>query len=364
MRILFRADASLTIGTGHVMRCLTLAHELKKNGAEIAFSCRSHPGNLIAFIEQSGFQVHAIPLSSAEDPTGTMHAAWLGGHWQEDAEVLRPLATGADWVVVDHYALDHRFERVMTDAGNEVMVIDDLADRKHDCTVLLDQTFNRSASDYKGLVPDTCRLLCGTDYALLRPEFAAAAPASLERRRVVRDTVRILVTLGGVDADNVTGSILDALDDLPLPADTTIAVVLGTTAPWGSAVCQRAEAIRYSTQVHQGVSAMAPLMAWADLAIGAAGSTAWERCCLGLPTLMAVLADNQQTIASNLDAAGAAITLGRPTESDFPARIRNGVLALLGSQDHMLAMTDAARSITDGMGAMRVAAAMKELSIP
>lgn len=363
MRIVFRADASLTIGTGHVMRCLTLAHELKKNGAEIAFSCRSHPGNLIAFIEKSGFQVHAIPLSTAEDPDSTMHAAWLGGHWREDADALLPLVTGADWVVVDHYALDHRFERVMIDSGARVMVVDDLADRKHDCSLLLDQTFNRSLSDYEGLIPDTSRLLCGTGFALLRPEFPAAAPASLERRRGPRDTVRILVTLGGVDADNVTGSILEVLDGLPLPVETNIAVVLGTTAPWGNAVRQQAEAMRYSTQVHQGVSAMAPLMTWADLAIGAAGSTAWERCCLGLPTLMAVLADNQQTIANNLAAAGAAISLGRPTESDFPSRIRDGVLALLGSQDHMLAMTDAARAITDGMGATRVAAAMKELSI-
>ncbi|ODT77420.1 MAG: UDP-2,4-diacetamido-2,4,6-trideoxy-beta-L-altropyranose hydrolase [Pelagibacterium sp. SCN 64-44] len=366
MKVLLRADASLTIGTGHVMRCLTLARMLAGRGAEIAFACRAHPGNLIAPIEAAGFQVHSLPLSGREDAEGPAHAAWLGGHWQDEAGYLAGLVAdaGIDWVVVDHYALDIRFEAAMIRAGASVMVIDDLADRRHDCRLLLDQTFGRAAADYLPLVPADARILCGAEFALLRPEFAAAAPASLARRRAAPRIDTILVTLGGVDAGNVTGALLDGLAELPLPAATGIDVVMGATAPWRDAVTARAATMPNPTRVHTNVTDMAGLMARADLAIGAAGSTAWERCCLGLPSLMVVIADNQREIAKGLSAAGAAITLGRPEQADFVLRLRTAILALLESPQGLLALSEAAARITDGSGAMRVARAMLEISAP
>lgn len=366
MKVLFRADASLTIGTGHVMRCLTLARVLSGQGAEVAFACRTHPGNLIAFIEAAGFRTHSLPLSARSDSEGPVHAAWLGGHWQDEAEILAGLVaeTGIDWVVIDHYGLDIRFETAMAEAGARIMVIDDLADRRHDCRLLLDQTFGRDEADYRPLVPADARLLCGAEFALLRPEFAAVAPASLARRRSMPEVSRILVTLGGVDAGNVTGAILDGLAATPLPGTATIEVVLGATAPWREAVATRAATMPNRTLVHTNVTDMAGLMARADLAIGAAGSTAWERCCLGLPSLMVVIADNQRYIAQGLSQAGAAITLGQPEEPDFAARLRDAVTALLESPERLLALTEAAARITDGSGATRVARAMLEVSTP
>jgi UDP-2,4-diacetamido-2,4,6-trideoxy-beta-L-altropyranose hydrolase len=364
MKALFRADASLTIGTGHVMRCLTLAKALLAHGAAITFVCRDHPGNLIDFIKGSGFPVHVLPLTDRSDVDGPHHAAWLGSHWTDDAEAMAShlRQSGSDWVMVDHYGLDARFEQAMVAAGASVAVIDDLGDRPHHCKLLLDQTFGRETPAYEGRVPQGTLLLLGSRFALLRPEFAAAARDSLQRRRERPALNRILVTLGGVDIDNVTRSILDVLDAFPLPQDGAIDVVMGVTAPWLGEIEQRATTMSHATTVRRGVRDMAALMVEADLAIGAAGSTAWERCCLGLPCLMVVTADNQQVIARNLDEAGAAISLGGHHDEDFVLRLQDGLSDLLESPDRLLTMTEAAARVTDGRGAARVAQAMMELS--
>ena len=364
MKILFRTDASLTIGTGHVMRCLTLARVLRDHGAEVSFACRLHPGNMVEMLHAAGFPVHALPLTDRIDAGGAQYAPWLGAQWQEDADALAPRVDsgGPTWVIVDHYGLDQRFERVMADVGGKVMVIDDLADRQHDCALLLDQTHGRIAQDYAGLVPPEAVLLCGSHHALLRPEFAAAASGSLDRRQSMPPPRRIMVTLGGVDADNVTGRVLDALDGLDLPPECRIDVVLGAAAPWSAQITARADAMRHVTLVHRDIADMAGLTSAADLAIGAAGSTAWERCCLGLPSLMVVIADNQKDIAQALDTEGAAISLGSHHAADFVPRLRASVTTLLESPARLLAMTHRAVSLVDGRGAERVAQALLELS--
>ncbi|MEQ9638114.1 MAG: UDP-2,4-diacetamido-2,4,6-trideoxy-beta-L-altropyranose hydrolase [Devosia marina] len=363
MKVLFRADASLAIGTGHIMRCLTLARHLSTRGSSATFICREHPGNLISFLRTSGFPVQSLPVTGHVDANGPSHAAWLGGYGTEDAAAISALPESkADWIVVDHYGLDRRFERAMADAGMRVAVIDDLADRPHQCSLLLDQTFGRLALAYEARVPKSTRLLLGSRYALLRPEFAAAADDSLQRRRNDPTIRHIMVTLGGVDLDNVTQRVLDALDALPLPPGCTIHVVMGATAPWFDAVSERARNMRHTTSVLRAVSNMAGLMSDMDLAIGAAGSTAWERCCLGLPSLMVVLAKNQEVIAQNLGKSGAAISLGHHYDGDFVSRLGQGVLDLLDSPDRLRAMSEAAAKVTDGLGAARMAQAMMELA--
>ena len=186
MKITFRTDASLQIGTGHVMRCLTLADALAARGAYCQFICRAHDGNLIEFIRRKGLTAHPLPAGAAlpRSPTDPTHAAWLGATQAEDAEACAPIlaAQRPDWLIVDHYALDARWERALAPHYRKLMVIDDLADRPHSCDLLLDQTFGRDAADYRPLVPADCRLLCGSHYALLRPEFAALRPYSLQRR--------------------------------------------------------------------------------------------------------------------------------------------------------------------------------------
>lgn len=309
MNIAFRTDASVQIGTGHVMRCLTLADALREQGAECMFICRPHTGHLLDLIAQRGHKAVALPGLPAE-VTGasgdTTHAHWLGTDWTHDAADTRQALNAeiVDWLVVDHYALERRWEQALRPNCQRLMVIDDLADRPHDCDLLLDQNLGRTAEDYSDLTPDNATRLIGPQYALLRPEFAQLRSASLARR-VQPEFKRLLITMGGVDKDNATGQVLDTLKACPLPEGLEITVVMGPHAPWLQHVQAQARQMPWSTQVLAGVSNMAQLMTVSDLAIGAAGSTSWERCCLGLPTIQLVLADNQREAATALSTMGA-----------------------------------------------------------
>lgn len=352
LKVIFRTDASLQIGTGHVMRCLTLAEALRDHGAHCRFICRSHPGNLNKEIGQRGFDVFELPYESnwtGTEATQSVHAAWLGADWTTDAEQTKVGVgrTAIDWLVVDHYALDARWERALAPYCRKLMVIDDLADRPHACDLLLDQTFGRDAADYRPLVPADCHLLCGSQYALLRPEFAALRPYSLQRRD--KPSLReLLITMGGVDKDNSTGQVLQVLRTCALPTDCRITVVMGATAPWLDEIRTQAQDMPWPTRVLVGVGNMAQLMADSDLAIGAAGATSWERCCLGLPTIMFVLAENQRKTAQGLARSGGVklIELGQNAETQFTEEL----LQLLDDPAQLLQMSDCAASVVNGSG--------------
>lgn len=355
MKISFRADASLQMGTGHVMRCLTLADTLAAAGADCRFICRDHPGNLAAFIRQHGYPVHLLALSAIpEQVNPTAHAAWLGAGMAQDAEDTAALLSQLqpDWLVVDHYALDARWETLQRRHVARLMVIDDLADRQHDCDLLLDQNLGRLESDYDTLVPAHCTRLTGARHALLRPEFAALRAYSLQRRQA--GTLRsLLVTMGGVDKDNATGRILQALACRSLPHDCRITVVMGATAPWRQEVTTLAATLPWPVDVRVNVSDMAQLMADADLAIGAAGSTSWERCCLGLPTLMAVLADNQREAASYIEDSGAAKLFY--INEQLPGQLAALLLRCRDERGFLHGMSLSGQHVTDGSGVKLVA---------
>lgn len=306
---MFRADASNDIGTGHVMRCLTLARALAEQGALCNFICRAHDGHLIDFIREQGFAVYVLPLELlCRSPVdGTAHGHWLCTSQEQDAQACVSVikALQPDWLVVDHYALDRRWEQALRPHTRRIMAIDDLADRPHDCDLLLDQNLGRQVQDYGRLLSSHTQTLIGTEYALLRPEFAQWREHSLQRR-VQPQLKNLLITLGGVDTTNATGQVLDALTHSELPADLRITVVMGATAPWLEKVHAQASALPCPAQVLSGVSNMAQLMAESDLCIGAAGGSAWERCCLGLPTLVLILAANQKAGAMALQEHGAA----------------------------------------------------------
>ena len=355
MRVAIRTDASIEIGTGHVMRCLTLADALRAGGAECRFISREHPGHLIDHVRARGYVVDSLSLE-AKAPVGSQgYAAWLGASQELDAaRTVDRLGGGevVDWLVVDHYGLDERWESLLRPCCERLMVIDDLADRGHQCDLLMDQTWGRSADDYRPRVPAACSVLCGSDYALLRPEFALQRAASLDRRSRPASALQLLITLGGVDKTNVTSAVLRALADSDLPEDARITVVMGAGAPWLDAVRDVASCLPWQVDVRAGVSDMARIMADADLAIGAAGATSWERCCLGLPTVMVVLADNQIGVASGLAQAGAArvITDARHVAAELPAL----VTSLVRDPAQLHGMSTAASRVVDGQGASRV----------
>lgn len=356
LEIGLRADASLDIGTGHVMRCLTLADELRRQGAVCRFICREHPGHLIGHIRERGFDVLALTGAvSSEAPasrTATDYAAWLGTDQATDAAQTRQ-ALGEvrlDWLVVDHYALDEHWERLMRPAARHILAIDDLANRRHDVEVLLDQNLGRTARDYADLLPTTSALLAGPRYALLRPEFAALREQSLRRRSPVR-VRQLLVTLGGVDKDNLTLLVLEVLAASELPADCRIVVVTGAGAPGLQAVRDFADRMSGRIELRVNEKNIAALMAVSDAAIGAAGGTAWERCCLGLPTLVLMMAENQRAGALALQASGAALLadVGLPLAEGLRAQLPG----LLDPQ-RLSQMHSACVSVVDGAGTRRV----------
>lgn len=363
LTIVFRVDASLSIGTGHVMRCLTLADALATDGAECHFLCREHPGHLIEAVRARGYPVHAlagrpaIALTAQEETPPLAHADWLGTSWQDDAQQSRQAfdELAPDWLVVDHYALDKHWEQRVLPQGCRLLVIDDLADREHCADLLLDQNLGRQADDYAGLVPEHCTRLIGPRYALLRPEFAQLRDASLARRATPK-LERLLITMGGVDKDNATGQVLEALTSCALPDDCRISVVMGGNAPWLVQVKAQAAAMPWPTEVVVNVSDMAERMTQADLAIGAAGSTSWERCCLGLPTLMVVLAENQRIIANTLQAMGAAELIG--DSGALKLALPNALRTLLAPAA-LTNMNQAAAEITDGQGVTQVCHAIQ-----
>ncbi len=362
IRVAFRADASVQIGTGHVMRCLTLADALRLRGAVCLFLCRPREGNLLEMIAARGHGAIALPERRSEVPSVSdlalpAHAHWLGTDWSTDAEDSRRAVAGGtvDWLVVDHYAVDRRWERAMRSIWRRLLVVDDLADRPHECDLLVDQNLGRTAADYRNLLSPGGQTLIGPRYALLRPEFVALRDESLARRKYPQFR-HLLVTMGGVDKDNATSAVLQALDSCDLPPELRITVVMGPHAPWLMQVQAQAAAMRWPTRVLAGVSDMARLMTDADLAIGAAGSTSWERCCLGLPAIQLVLAENQRLIANALANANAAVTVGISTLGDsLPEFFRDKKFI-----DRLLMQSEEASSVSDGHGAERIANLLQE----
>ena len=340
-RAVFRVDASLQIGTGHVMRCLTLANGLAKHGVISTFLCRDHDGHLADTIRSNGHSVHMLDRRSTRESDGkTAHSAWLGTTIQNDAMECREVVAerSPDVLVVDHYALDASWREALT-YGAPLFALDDLADRPIDADVLLDQNLGRLESDYDGLLPPSARRLIGPQYALLRPEFAQRRDASLTRRHGRIE--RVLVALGGVDQDNATSDILRALARLDIEID----VVLGATAPHVKEVTELAQ--YQGATVHIATNQIATLMHKADLAIGGAGTTSWERCALGLPTIVLVLADNQRAAADALAATGAAWVIHSAEETGEAIRY-------LGQEKRLLDMAKCTSHVTDGRGLSRV----------
>jgi UDP-2,4-diacetamido-2,4,6-trideoxy-beta-L-altropyranose hydrolase len=351
MQIIFRTDASIQIGIGHVMRCLTLADALHEAGANCTFVCRSHTGHLLELIQKRGHRAIGLATEnlSLNNPQAKVprHASWLGTDWVTDvSDTLQALVgISADWLIVDHYALDVRWEKAMRSHCKKLMVIDDLADRMHDCDLLLDQNLGLTREAYYPLIPRTAEILIGPHFALLRPEFESRREESMARRNNPK-LQHILITMGGVDKNNATEQVLSALCISNLPIDTRITVVLGPHSPWQLEVKARATQMPWTTNVLINVENMADLMTQSDLAIGASGSTNWERCCLGLPSLLVVQAENQKSSAKALEDSGIAYILDLESlRFCLPEKINQ-----LRSGNTLRIMSDAALPLCKGAG--------------
>jgi UDP-2,4-diacetamido-2,4,6-trideoxy-beta-L-altropyranose hydrolase len=328
MNVVFRADASLEIGTGHVMRCLTFAQTLRDKGVRCRFVCREYPGNLLEVIRQHGFETQALPMEAIlhqqivqrESRSETVH---LHSDWQTDAEQTINCISDlvVSWLIVDHYALDKRWEVALKSHCRKLMVIDDLANRRHDCDILLDQNYYTNLSTrYKGLVPSRCASFLGPTHVLLRDEFYKAKTNAQMKSGVVK---RILVFFGGSDSTNQTQRIVEAIPLLNRP-DIFFDIVVGASNANTVMIEDLTNKLANATYYCQ-VNNMAALMLKADLAIGAGGSTMWERCYLGLPTITVIFAVNQQRTTEDVAKLGAIKYLGwssKLTSIDYSTVIR------------------------------------------
>lgn len=340
MKVLFRADASSAIGSGHVMRCVTLANCLKARfQAQVTFACRELPGDFIAWLEQAGFSVI---------------------HWQSDDATYLPALEPFDWLIVDHYGLDASWETPMRAYAERILVIDDLADRPHDCDILLDQNyFTQSEQRYSQRVPQGCLQLLGPRFALLRPDFQQARVDAFPQGRPPKSRIEtIQVFFGGSDPTGETLRALHALETLN-PLTLQIDVIVGASNPKNlqvKAFCDAQPNFHFYCQTNQ----MAPLMAKADLAIGAGGTATWERLCVGLPALVISVAQNQEQISREVAEAGAQIYLGRSGEVG-EIQLKEMLERCLIELDALRAISRNAMALVDGHGANRVADRMNQL---
>lgn len=302
MNVLIRVDQSELIGSGHYQRCLSLAIALYRAGASVSFVARHLNEIFQSLLLKYGFNLVMLPCRRSEPDrialTGD-YAGWLGVSEELDADDCRVALAGQkyDVILVDHYALGQTWERQMRDHAETIVVIDDLVNRGHDCDVLIDQTYGRCTSEYAHLVPRWCKVLAGVEYALLRDEFKFHRMKSLVRKRRF-ESGRLLISLGGVDRDNITERLLSEGRSWIAAANLEVTVILGAGAPHASSVRDVCEKNKW-TFLHNKTD-MAGVITNHDFCMGAAGSSTWERFCLGIPALVLKLADNQSEIIKKL----------------------------------------------------------------
>lgn len=350
-----RVDASTKIGIGHFMRCLTLADAMKQRGSRIRFASRHMPEHLRDMLAAKGHEFMLLSSSSrAAISDGLSHADWLGTSQHADAQdTIQVLADQTwDWLVIDHYALDARWECMLRQTAKNILVIDDIADRQHDCDILLDQNFYADMhTRYIGKVPPHCQLLLGPRYALLRGEFRQLRKQVKSRSGPVR---RVLICFGGMDANNYIGRAIEALTNIDIP-DLHVDVVIGSQHPCRKQI--EFECVQHAFTCHVQTDRMAELMAAADLAIGAAGAASWERCCMGLPALIVSLADNQIEIAKGLELFGACQYIGS-LEAASARVMRGAIIDLLNGAGHLMTLSEKSYSLVDGLGIDRLCEAL------
>ncbi|QSX36118.1 UDP-2,4-diacetamido-2,4,6-trideoxy-beta-L-altropyranose hydrolase [Shewanella sedimentimangrovi] len=345
MHVVIRADASRWIGSGHIMRCLVLADAIKAAGHDVTFVCRPQPGDLTGLIKERGHRLITLPVVRA--PLIPRHSAdyeaWLQVAWETDSAQLLVKVASADWILVDHYGLPAEWEQEVAKALRcRVLAIDDLA-RPHSCDILVDPTALRCHSAYYGLVPAHCLCLVGAKYALLAPGFK-------EWRKIIRkthrDPRRVLVSMGGIDEPNATLRVLKVLK--AVAEKLSVTVLLSQRAPHYHPVKSYCDSNKDWIQHIDFCDNMAELMAEHGVAIGAPGSTSWERACLSLPSIVIPLAENQGAICASLVKAKAAISI--PIDA-----IENELLSALGHlQEHYEIYQDNNWILCDGDGCERV----------
>lgn len=353
MTAIFRVDASFEIGTGHVIRCLTLARELRRRGFEIVFVMRQLDGDLIDFVEHEGFKVIKLKRPEYNKCSDLQsHSSGLRVPWNEDCDEVRtaikPAINGRKVLIIDHYSIDQRWETKLRDIVDEIVVIDDLADREHDCDALLDQNLTRNMNErYAKLVSVQCKKLIGPSYALLRDEFRTLRSRVKTRFGKVQ---HVLLFLGGTDIKNQTERLIRILTEVE--SHLQYDVVVGSSNPYKQKIqeiCGRSKNVHF----YYNIKNIAELMASADFSVGAAGTTTWERCSLGLPTAALIVAENQREVAITAHEYGIIYNLGE-ANSITDMELTSKVCALIKDERQRETISRRSMDMVDGRGVERV----------
>jgi UDP-2,4-diacetamido-2,4,6-trideoxy-beta-L-altropyranose hydrolase len=351
--VAFRVDASVNMGTGHVIRCLTLADALREQGAKCEFVCRELEGNLMDYISSRGYEVHALPKPHGNLPFGfhLTHASWLGVDWLTDAQQTCQVFKGSkvDLFVVDHYALDHMWESIIRSVCHRILVIDDLADRSHNCDLLLNQNYGSSLELYAGLFKGSCTQLIGPEYALLKPAYAQCRVV----QRIHSGTIdRAFIYFGGgSDPMDVSGMALRAFLT-PELRKIELDIVIGSNYAHKERL-EYVAACRSRANIHTMLPDLSELMVKADIAVGAGGATTWERCCLGLPSIVVSMADNQRSASEALALDGLIRYVGHIGDVTHEM-ICEQITRLIGEPKKLRDLAEKSMKLVDGNGCSKV----------
>lgn len=344
MRILFRVDASSLIGGGHLVRCLSLATELKAMGGQCEFAVCHQAVSAIPWFSDAGFPITYIPNHLLEDELA-------------EAKFISDTCGQCHICIVDHYERGVDFEEAARSWAGLVVAIEDIPARRHVADVVIDPTFGRRTEEY-GIVASAAEILAGAAYTLLRRAFADAREAAIERRTRQEGNIRrVLIAFGASDPENYTSHALMQLMELP---EIGIDVLIGSLHPQAAKFARLADSSGGRLRVWQGREDVDGLMLECDLAIGGAGGQSWERCCLGLPCLLVEMAPNQRDVAAAITQNGAGILLGADIEA-MSLHLMPAMLDLVANPQKMMNLSNAAFKLCDGQGAQRAAKVLLQL---
>ena len=355
MNVVFRVDSSRYIGGGHLHRCLVLAQALASQyGARCLFVMKCHDGHLADLLTQNKLEFVLLPIESAHTFDVSSYETWVGGAIEVDAALTRAAvekcfgSRGIDWVVVDHYGLEQTWESTFVEEGVRVAVIDDLVNRPHKADLLLDQTCGRVAQDYQDLAPTHTTCLTGESFCLLRPEFRLHRDASLARKGQFHKVRKVMLSFGSTDPGNVTSIVLKSLSPFFKKHGATAVVIISGAAPHLAELRSLVAALGYPIELHVDSTQVAELLIECDLAVGAAGSATWERCALGVPTLLIKTAENQSEVVKRVCQFGAAEAFYGSLDSP---EIVEALESVVGNYQ---AVSLRASQLIDGLGSQRV----------
>jgi UDP-2,4-diacetamido-2,4,6-trideoxy-beta-L-altropyranose hydrolase len=348
MNIAFRVDSSSKIGTGHVIRCMTLATQLKNLAFNVYFICKPMMGDIVNSIKSKGYDVILLNSADRDDESDDFSVNSCNSDSQQVIDLCSLLSL--DLIILDHYFLNYSWEKAVKD-HSKLMCISDFPAGPRACDILLDSSLSRDHAEYRLDVSSDCLLMTGSDYVMVRPEFALSRSLGAVSKQVSK----ILVTMGGADPQDYTSRIIKIISQYEAYDLSNIQfdIVLGRSYQFTPLVLNLISTSKFNYVIHEYIDDMAGLMKDMDVIIAAAGTTLWECFSLGIPTIAVQIADNQQYNVDSCSRAGAIIPINQ--DCDLESSLIAALGDVLGTNNIRHSLRDNGLNICDGQGAKRVA---------